>query len=173
MSPRRRSGFGVLAAAALGCALAGGATAPCRAAEPPTEPPAPYAQQLWRDIMSPYCRGLTLIDCPSSEAAELREWIAAQERAGRPRRDVEAELLLRFGEKIRQAPPPRGFGLLAYLIPGALLALGAVAVCALLGPLVGRRRLSRPDPSRHPDPRGGGTDPELERRIDEELSASR
>ena len=115
--------------------------------------------------MSPYCPGLTLIDCPSTKAARLREWIAAQEQAGRSRQEVEDELFLRFGEKILQAPPPKGFGLLAYLIPGTLLFLGGAVVFALLRPLVGRRLTVRPEiPTADPDP-------ELERRIDRELGA--
>jgi len=66
------------------------------------------------------------------------------------------------------APPKRGFNLLAWLLPFAGLGIGA-AVLAVLA-----RRWSRQHEEAVPaDPSGNGRgplDPELERRVDEELA---
>ena len=114
--------------------------------------------------MSPYCPGRSLVECPSQAATELRLWIQAQERAGAPRAEVEAVLFERFGDQLRHAPRAEGFGLWAYLVPaGALLAGGALVLSFLR-----RQRRPGPEPRPPPPPR----DPELERRLDEELGAA-
>jgi cytochrome c-type biogenesis protein CcmH/NrfF len=82
--------------------------------------------------MSPYCPGRSLPDCPSPQAAQLREWIIAQETAGRARAEVESELLERYGEEILQAPRARGFGLTAYVAPLLAFLAGGVVVALFL-----------------------------------------
>jgi cytochrome c-type biogenesis protein CcmH/NrfF len=141
-----------------------------------------WSEQLERELMSPYCPGRSLVECPSPQATELRLWIQSQERAGVSRDSVEARLFQQFGDQLRHGPRAEGFGLWAYLVPaGALLAgLGLV--------LVFLRRQSRPAPAspatappRDPtsaqharDPGSAATarDLELERRLDEELGAT-
>ena len=80
--------------------------------------------QLSRELMSPYCPGRTLADCPSSKADDLRLWIYEQEAQGRTRSDVEQDLIAQFGEAMRGAPRAKGFGLAAYWIPALLFLLG-------------------------------------------------
>jgi len=144
---------GALAAVVLGAALALGM--PALAADT-------WHQELWTGLMSPFCPGRILIDCPSPQAAELREWIAAQEAAGRSRADVEAQLYAQFGDVILQAPKARGFGLAAYVIPVVLFAAGGAVVWLFL------RRQSRLPPE--PAPPRAPPDPEVDRLIDEELA---
>jgi len=129
---------------------------------PAAEEPAPtWHQQLWTGLMSPFCPGRVLIDCPSPQAAELRAWIAAQEAAGRSRADVEAQLYAQFGDVILQAPKAQGFGLAAYAIPLLAFAAGGGVVWLFLRRQ--RRAGSAPAPL-------AAADPEIERQIDEELA---
>ena len=104
----------------------------CWAAAAEADDRAGWSYRLAHDIMSPYCPGLSLSDCPSPNAAELREWIIAQEEAGASRDAVEEQLLARFGDQLLQAPRPEGVGLLAYAIPLAVFGLGAVLVALIL-----------------------------------------
>ena len=123
-----------------------------------------WSQELEHQLMSPYCPGRSLIECPSPQATELRLWIQAQEQAGVPRANVEARLFEQFGEQLRQAPRAEGWGLMAYLVPcGALLA-GGVFVVGFL-----RRQGGA---SGAPPAAAAPSDPELEREIDRELGAS-
>jgi len=125
----------------------------------------PYSIELYNGLMSPYCPGRTLMDCPSGQAAELRDWIAEQEQAGRPRQEVEDQLYAQFGDVILQAPRAEGFGLAAYVLPILAFLLGGAIVWVFL-----RRQaaaLAAAPPAR---PRAS-LDPEIERRIDEELRA--
>lgn len=123
-----------------------------------------YARELERELMSPYCPGRTLVECPSPAATELRLWIQAQEKAGVARAAVEERLFAEYGDKLRHAPRPEGWGLWAYLVPGGALLAGGVVVVAFLG------RGGRPGPPQGPP--SAPLDPELEREVDRELAGS-
>jgi cytochrome c-type biogenesis protein CcmH len=128
-----------------------------------------WAYSLAGELLSPYCPGRTLADCPSQDAQTLRIWLISQEAAGRSQADVEAELVERFGEEILGAPPPRGFGLVAYVVPFAAFVLGGLVVAVFL------RRHMAPVPEAGTDLESGTDlerplDPELERIVEEELS---
>ncbi|HEY8493844.1 MAG TPA: cytochrome c-type biogenesis protein CcmH [Myxococcota bacterium] len=153
----RRSWVSALAVAALLGALLGGGAPEARAAE------RPYAIELYNGLMSPYCPGRTLMDCPSEQAAALRQWIAEQERAGRSREEVEEQLYREYGDVILQAPRAEGFGLAAYVFPVIAFFLGGAIVWRFLR----RQGGGAPLPA---GPRAP-LDPEIERRIDEELRA--
>jgi cytochrome c-type biogenesis protein CcmH len=91
-----------------------------------------WAYELSHNLMSPYCPGRTLSDCPSPQADELRLWILEQARAGATKEEVEAELFRSFGDQLRQAPRAEGIGLLAYAVPGVFLLAGAALLAAFL-----------------------------------------
>jgi cytochrome c-type biogenesis protein CcmH len=127
---------------------------------------ASYSVDLFTQLMSPYCPGRTLMDCPSSQAAELRSWITEQEQAGRSRSDVEEQLYEQFGDVILQAPRAQGFGLAAYLLPVVAVLVGGAIVWLFL-----RRQAGGAGGATVGSPTPVVLDPEIERRIDEELRA--
>jgi len=122
-----------------------------------------WSYQLWNELMSPYCPGRTLADCPSGQAEQLRLWIVDQERQGRPREDVAREIYERFGDVVLAAPRASGFGLAAYLIPLAFFLAGGGLVFLFLRRQTRLREVAVPGGDPPPDP-------EALRRIDEELS---
>lgn len=122
-----------------------------------------WGYEMWGELMSPYCPGRTLADCPSAQADQLRMWILMQEAAGRTRADVESELIERFGDDIRSTPKPEGFALTAYAVPVVLFLLGGAVVALFL-----RRQTQRPAGAAPPPP--AALDPELERAIDDEFA---
>ena len=97
------------------------------AANPGDTAPA-WAYDLPNDLMSPFCPGRSLADCPSPDAASLRMWILVQAAAGRTRADVERELFERYGEMIRSAPKAEGLGAAAYWMPAAVFTGGGALV---------------------------------------------
>jgi cytochrome c-type biogenesis protein CcmH/NrfF len=127
--------------------------------------PRGWSQTLERELMSPYCPGRSLVECPSPQATELRLWIAAQEEAGVPRATVEARLFEEFGEQLRHGPPAEGWGLWAYLTPALALLAGGAGVVVFL-----RRQQRSAAPLAAPAP--ALVDPELAREVDRELGAS-
>jgi cytochrome c-type biogenesis protein CcmH/NrfF len=127
-----------------------------------------WSYRMAGELMSPFCPGRALSDCPSPNAAEMRQWIVAQEEAGVPPEVVEEQLFEAWGDELRQAPKAEGLGLLAYGIPLVAGLLGAAVVVVFL-----RRQVSRdpappqqdPPLTRSPEPAG-----ELERLVDAELA---
>jgi cytochrome c-type biogenesis protein CcmH/NrfF len=89
--------------------------------------PEERAARLSQRIMSPFCDGVTLHDCPSTESDELRGEIAELARAGMSDAQIFDRLESEYGPGIR-ATPDDG---VAWLTP-ALFALAGVAVVILL-----------------------------------------
>lgn len=121
------------------------------------------ADALSREVMSPYCPQLLLADCRSAAAVDLRGRIRDALAGGKHESAVRAELVARFGERILAAPPARGFGLVAWLTPPAVL-LGALATIA-------RRLWSRPAEAPETPP-ARVVAPDLRRRLQDELRRS-
>lgn len=151
---KRSLAIGLLAFALA--ALAGGA--------PRAQAAEGWAYDLMNELMSPYCPGRPLADCPSGQAQTLRMWLIVQEAAGRSRDEVEAEVVARYGQSVLGAPKAEGIGLTAYVMP----ALAFIAGGGLLFWFLRRQtRSPRPAPAFVP---GAPLDPELERLVDEQLA---
>lgn len=165
-APRRRRGGARVSAALLAAGLAAGGAGAAGAAEPEADAAqVEYAYELAEDLMSPFCPGRSLSECPSPQAADLRQWIVERDRAGVPRSEVEAILFERWGDELRQAPRPEGVGLAAYLIPAAAFVAGG-GVLALFWRR--QRRRAAAEGASAPAPLAA-VDPELERTLEEEM----
>ena len=128
-----------------------------------------WAYELPHYLMSPFCPGRTIADCSSPQAESLRLWMIVQEAGGRTRADVEQELLAKYGDEMRPAPRPDGFGLTAYLFPFAAFLAGGVFIAFYLR----RQTHAAPSDAGSPDSVSSVEAPfesELERIIDEELA---
>jgi len=126
-----------------------------------------WGYELANELMSPFCPGRALAECPSPNAVKLRAWIIDQDKAGVPRADVEAELYTKWGDSLRQTPRAEGVGLVAYAIPVIVVFSGA----GLLALFLGRRRVEPvaappADPSETPST----ADAELEAALERELA---
>jgi cytochrome c-type biogenesis protein CcmH/NrfF len=143
------------------------ATAACLMllAAPAAAAPEDVANDISNEIMSPFCDGVTLHDCPSQEAEDLRDRIQAWVSDGQSRPQIMSRLEREFGAGIRAAPPGEGAGFVAWLPP--LVALGAGAAGAWA---VARKWSRRTQPA----PRGSVTMTSEERhRLDHELALLR
>ncbi len=121
----------------------------------------PSLAELEGEVMCVECH--TTLDMSSSPFADrMRVHIRRMIAAGDSKSEIERELVAQFGPGVLAAPPKRGFGLLAWLLPLAGILLGAGA----LG--FGARAWSR---GREPAQAVAGPplEPELERRLDDEL----
>ncbi|MEA2509808.1 MAG: cytochrome c-type biosis protein CcmH [Actinomycetota bacterium] len=81
--------------------------------------------------MSPFCPGVTLHDCPSDNAIQLRSQIAKWASRGWSRQRIMAKLLAEYGPDIRAVPSDRGASLLVWLLPAVAVVLGAATAAAL------------------------------------------
>lgn len=121
---RRRVAAPALALAAL-AALAGAILAGSRGPDPGA---VPDTAEVGRRVMSPFCPGLTLEECPSSQAAALRERIDSRVRTGWTNRRIDEWLVANYGEGVLARPS----GASAWAVPAAALAAGGLVVAALL-----------------------------------------
>jgi cytochrome c-type biogenesis protein CcmH/NrfF len=132
------------------------------------ETPAPegWAYEVAAELMSPFCPGRTLADCPSQAAKSLVMWLVVQEAAGRTRVEVEEELYERYGDVLRPAPEARGFGLTAYLIPIFSFGGGGLLLFAFLRRQTRKASTEAIEPCDLPE-----LDPELARIVDREIAS--
>ena len=126
----------------------------------------PTLAELEDELVCPTCKTtLAMSDAPVAE--RMRAFVRQRIAAGDTKSEIKDKLVAQFGESVLAAPPARGFNLLAWLVPiaGGLAAVVAVAFLA--------RRWSRTRAAPAADPPVDGRrplDPELERRVDEELA---
>jgi len=86
------------------------------------------ARKIFETVMSPYCPGRTIANCPSPDAADLQEAIRDALGEGQTPEQVKEDLFATFGDGIRSVPRASGFGLVAWVIPGAAILLGALLI---------------------------------------------
>jgi cytochrome c-type biogenesis protein CcmH/NrfF len=123
----------------------------------------PTQSELEGEVVCPACH--TTLDQSSSPIAQrMKAFIAARIRAGDTKSEIEDKLVDQFGQAVLAKPATHGFDLLAWVLPIAGL-LGGAAVVGILA-----WRWSRSAPRGRPPPEGPPLDPELERRVDEELA---
>jgi cytochrome c-type biogenesis protein CcmH len=131
--------------------------APAAAAEKPT------LADLEDEVICPTCQ-TTLELSNSPIATQMRAFIRARIAAGDSKQEIKDELVAEFGEGVLAAPPKSGFNLIAWLLP----------LAGLLAALVAITLLARRYTHTRPEPAAAGPapplDPELERRVDEELA---
>jgi cytochrome c-type biogenesis protein CcmH len=122
----------------------------------------PTLGELEGEVMCPTCK--TTLDQSSAPIADrIRQFISVRIAAGDTKSEIEQKLVAQFGPAILAEPPKHGFNLLAWVLPLAGVAVGAVALAVLSWRW-----------SRARDPAAGHTglvlDPELDRRVDDELA---
>ena len=94
------------------------------AARGPNPDAVPTAQQVDDRTMSPFCVGLTLAACPSSEALQLRATIAGMVAGGKTNRQIDSFLLANYPKTVIGAPRSP----VAWLVPAAAVMAGLALV---------------------------------------------
>jgi len=127
----------------------------------------PTLNELENEVMCPVCN-TTLAQSDSPAAHQIERDISARIRQGWTKTEIKNSLVAEYGESILASPPKSGFNLLAWLLP-----LAGVGVAALvLGIAAWSWSRGRAEHETMPSPSLNGQgpiDPELERRVDEEL----
>jgi cytochrome c-type biogenesis protein CcmH len=127
------------------------------------------AEQLFGDLMSPFCPGLTLATCPSPGADSLRGDIRMRLALGESPRQIRTAYAATWGEEILGTPPWRGWGVVLWLAPWIVLAAAAVGTAAWIRRA--RRREARAPTAAAPGDADATVDEGLRKRLAEELAA--
>jgi len=128
----------------------------------------PTLAELEHEVMCPTCH--TLLELSHAPVAQrMRTFIRERIAAGDTKNEIKTRLVAEFGEGVLAAPPARGFGLVAWLLPIVGL-LGSGAVVAAVA-WRWRRASDRDVAPAEPSTNGSGAiDPTLERRLEQELA---
>jgi cytochrome c-type biogenesis protein CcmH len=122
----------------------------------------PTQSELESELICPTCHE-ALDQSNSAIAQQMKQFIRARIAAGDTKSEIKSRLVALFGKRVLAEPPKHGFDLLAWALPigGVLIAAVALGLGAWAW-------------SRGRDPASPGNaralDPELERRVDEELA---
>jgi len=90
-------------------------------------------------IRSPYCPGLMLEVCPTTQAKLLRDSIQMLAHSGLPADSLVNWMLANHGEEYRAVPQVWGSGLLAWIMPPLALLVGLILVLVALRHFRARR----------------------------------
>ena len=122
----------------------------------------PNAADLEAELVCPVCE-TTLDQSSAPVALRMKAFIRARIAAGDSEHEIKDALVAQFGPGVIATPSKRGFGLLAWLLPLAVVVAALVAVGVLVRSW--SRRRAPPDEPESP------LDPSLERLVDEELAS--
>ena len=97
------------------------------------------ANQIYGEVLSPFCPGRLLSDCPSGAASKLKAEIREKLAAGESTESVKEYLYTVYGDEIRAAPPFQSFGIVAWLTPALFLFSGFAIISFWLARNAGNR----------------------------------
>ena len=90
----------------------------------------PVSSKVFSEILSPFCPGRSLNDCPSQKAHELKDSIRQQLKEGKSPDAVVENVVAEYGEQYRASPKLSGFGWVAWCLPFIFVGLGIFAIIA-------------------------------------------
>ncbi len=143
-------------------AIVNGATAQQRSPTENTELDR-QAAVLYQQVMSPFCPGRALGDCPSSKAHDLKAEMRQKLEAGTAPEKILKEVFAKYGDQYRAVPGFSGFALLAWIAPIVFLVGGLLLALRLAG-------ARRTNAKRAPDETDAEISESEQREIEEELA---
>lgn len=101
------------------------------------------AHEIYSTVMSPFCPALTLKDCPSSKAADLKDDIKKRLEKGETKDEILQSLFKQYGERLNALPPTTGVASLAWVFPILFVLVGGVLVTRWLISHSGKESLEK------------------------------
>jgi len=122
----------------------------------------PSQSELETELVCPVCHE-TLDQSTAPVAVEMKNLIRRRIAQGWTKQQILDEMVANFGSGVLSTPATHGFDLIAWVLPIGGALVGAVGLAG------GAWYWSRGRPRPEPIPAEPALDPEVERRIDEEL----
>ena len=132
---------------------------------PPALAACPTVAALEGELICPTCK-TTLDQSDAPAARQIKALVRRRVANCASEQQIKDELVEQFGPAVLAAPPREGFHWLAWLLPPA----GLLAAAAVISVLVWRWSRSRPAADAADANGRAPLDPELERRLDRELT---
>lgn len=94
--------------------------------------PTSESQEIFKKLYCPICAGIRLDVCEQKVCEDMRDLIETKLAAGESEDQIIQYFVERYGEQVLGFPPPKGFNLLAWLLPlGVLVGASVWAAYAL------------------------------------------
>jgi cytochrome c-type biogenesis protein CcmH/NrfF len=100
------------------------------------------------EVMCPVCGVPLGLATEAPQANRERAFIQREVERCKSKQEIKNELVAQFGDRVLALPPDKGFNLVAYLVPVAIVLLGAGAIATI----VLRRRRAGPAAPGAPTP---------------------
>lgn len=101
-----------------------------------SSPPGETLDQRVYDVASqlkcPVCQGKSVANSPALISQQMRAVIRQQLQEGRSDQQIISYFVDRYGSGILWAPPRQGFTLIAWIVPPAIIVLGAIIMLLVL-----------------------------------------
>lgn len=94
--------------------------------------PEDLANDISNKINSPFCPGVTLHDCPSQSALDMRDRIEGYARQGMDESAIMERLEAEYGPSVRAEPSSEGAGVLVWILPSVAVVAGGVLAWTLV-----------------------------------------
>lgn len=102
--------------------------------------PEDLANDISNKVISPFCPGVTLHDCPSPSALDMRDRIESYARQGMDESAIMERLEAEYGPSIRAEPSSEGLGILVWILPSAGVLAGGLLAWLLVSRWTSRRQ---------------------------------
>jgi cytochrome c-type biogenesis protein CcmH len=122
------------------------------------------AREIEAMLIAPCCWSQPVSQHYSEAADQIRREVRKLLAAGKSKQEILDYYVSEYGERILASPRPRGFNLLAYVLPWAFLLAGAITLVIFLK----KRTLKLPD-EQLSDANRGPLDEQHARRVEREI----
>ncbi len=111
---------------------------------------AAQAREIEDNLIAPCCWSQPVSQHYSEAAEKIRQEVRRMVASGKTRDEIMDHFVAQYGEKILATPRPKGFNVLAYILPWGSLLLGAGFVLVLIHKI--RSSVPAPESSTPPPP---------------------
>ena len=90
------------------------------------------AREIYGLIMCPLCAGQTIAQSSNETSRQMRDLVLKKLRQGQTKEEILQYFESRYGERIMAKPNKKGFNLILWFFPFALVALAAIGIYFLI-----------------------------------------
>ncbi len=88
--------------------------------------------EIANELLCPVCRGQTVSESNSDLANDFRDIIKSKLKEGQSREEILQYFISRYGDSVLASPPAKGFRLIIWVLPIAVLLFGLISLIRFL-----------------------------------------
>lgn len=88
--------------------------------------------EISNELLCPVCRGQTVAESNSDLANDFRDIIKTKLKEGQTKEEILNYFTSRYGDSVLSSPPAKGFRLIIWILPAAVLLFGLISLIRFL-----------------------------------------